>query len=337
MEIKQVYQPIEKEFKKVEEVLCASLGSSKSKSILKVNRFLLESGGKKLRPAMVILSAKAAKGKEYGVKIKSIEHRAKDKELIKVAAAIELIHRASLIHDDVIDHAELRHYQPTINHKWGQDVAIAAGDYLYAEAFRLIAECGNSDVLGCISTATKLMCEGELQQVCERDNFDLLKQQYLIMVKKKTAALFAASCQAGAMLVNPNPFIQNTLKEYGLNFGIAFQIVDDCLDLIGEAKDLGKTPGADFMMGELTLPALNLLSESKDKKRMISWIKQPEKNEAFKNLRERFIHSEALLKTKEDACSYIQQAKRNLSKLNNSCFKESFFALADYVVNRIRL
>lgn len=327
MEIKQAFQPIEKEFKKVEDVLCASLSSSKNKSILKVNRFLLESKGKKLRPAMVILSAKAATGKQV--------NRLTSKQVIKVAAAIELIHRASLIHDDVIDHAELRHYQPTINHRWGQDVAIAAGDYLYAEAFRLIAEYGNSDVLGCISTATKLMCEGELQQVCERDNLDLLKRQYLMVIKKKTASLFAASCQAGAISVDSNRIIHRALKEYGLNFGIAFQIVDDCLDLIGKREDMGKSPGADFKMGELTLPVLNLVCESRDKTWIMSLIRQADKQEAFKEIRQRFIDSEAFIKTKEDVKYYIQRARRSINTLSESCYKESLFVLADYIAEKL--
>lgn len=324
MQLKEIYHPIEREMSEVKLVLRVSLMGSRSKSILKIGEYLLDVKGKMLRPAMVILSAKAATGKPLG--------RVIDKQIIKVAAAIELIHRSSLIHDDVIDHAELRHYRPTINRRWGQDVAIAAGDYLYAEAFRLIAECGNFDLIGCISTATKLMCEGELQQVCERDNFDLLKQQYFIMVKKKTGALFAASCQAGTMLANPNPLIQNSLKEYGLNLGIAFQIRDDCQDLIGKKEEMGKIPGTDLNMGELTLPVLNLLCESRDKKQTISLISNQDKQEVFKEIRQRFINSEAFIKTKMKTQYYIQKAKRSINRLRESPFKESLFVLADHIM-----
>lgn len=322
MQIKQIYHPVEKEVMGMEEVIGASLSKSRNAPIQEVSRHLLCSGGKRLRPALVILSAKASLGHQPS---------ASSHQLTKIASAIELIHMASLVHDDVIDHASLRHNKPTINSKWGQDVAIAAGDYLYSEAFRLIAECGNSDILSCVSEATKLMCEGELQQVCERDNLDLLKRQYLMMIKKKTASLFAASCQAGAISVNSNKIIETALKEYGLNFGIAFQITDDCLDLIGKKEALGKSPGADFKMGELTLPVLNLISENREKNRIISLIGQSDKRKAFKEIRQRFINSEAFTKTKEDVYYYIRRAKKSIDKLDETCFKKSLFALVDYV------
>ncbi|MBF0121856.1 MAG: polyprenyl synthetase family protein [Candidatus Omnitrophica bacterium] len=324
MELKQVYQPIEAEFKRVSAVLSTSLTSSKNKSILEINRFLLASGGKKLRPAMVILSAKASTGKT--------RRQGCDKSLIDLAAAIELIHRASLIHDDIIDHADLRHSKPTINRQWGQEVAIAAGDYLYAEAFRLIASCGNPDVLACIGTATKLMCEGELHQVCERDNIELLKQQYLLVVKQKTAALFAASCQAGAMLAHANPLQQNILMKYGLSFGMAFQIRDDYMDLVGSQEDLGKSPGTDFKMGELTLPLFNLLEESKNKDQIMSLIRQADKQEAFEELRKCFINSDAFLKTKAEINGYVRKAQKSIETLPQSSFKEGLFILADRFV-----
>jgi octaprenyl-diphosphate synthase len=320
MELKALYQPIATEFNKVNDVLKASLTGSRNPSILQINRFLLGAGGKKLRPAMVILSAKAAAGKASG---------RTQKQLIDLAVAIELIHRASLIHDDVIDHADMRHDKPTINHTWGQDVAIAAGDYLYAEAFRLIATCGNPDVLRCIGTATKLMCEGELHQVCERDNIDLLKQQYLVVVKQKTAALFAASCQSGAMLVNADPFVQKTLEKYGMNFGVAFQIKDDWMDLVGSREDLGKAPGTDFKLGELTLPLFNLLSEDRHRDEVVELLNQADKEEAFTELRQRFVRSEAFSKTKDEVNGYVLRAKKSIDRLKPSSFKDSLFALAD--------
>jgi octaprenyl-diphosphate synthase len=285
----------------------------------------LESPGKRLRPTLVILSTKVSS---------SQKQRRRPQGLIKIASAIELIHIASLIHDDVIDHAFLRHHKPTINAKWGEDTSIALGDYLYSVAFELIAQCKNSDILSCISSATKAMCEGELIQVCERDNLSLLKQRYILIVKKKTASLFAASCQAGAMLTNQHDAVHRVLRSYGLNFGIAFQIIDDCLDLIGEEKNLGKSPGADFKMGELTLPLLNLLSQEKDKNRLLHLLRQADRQEAFKEIKHRFINSSALLKTKADTSIYIQKAKKHLSGLKDSCFKESLSALADFIIER---
>ena len=250
MRLKDIYSPIEKELAKVEEILRSSLGDSGYGRISDMSEYLLDAKGKRLRPALVIFSAKAASRSASPLTTR---------RLADIAAAMELVHMASLIHDDVIDHATLRHNKPTVNRKWGSDISIALGDYLYAVAFELISKCGYADILGCISSAAKAMCEGELIQVCERDNLDLLRQRYIMIVRKKTASLFAASCRAGAMLTNHDTFIQEGLREYGMNFGIAFQIADDCLDLIGKERDLGKEPGADFKMGELTLPALNLV------------------------------------------------------------------------------
>ena len=323
MELKQIFQPVEKEFATLEGVLRASLGGRNSKAILDINRFLLGSGGKKLRPAMVFLSAGAVRGRPAG--------RGADQKLIELAAAVELIHRASLIHDDVIDHATLRHSKPTINHTWGPDIAIAAGDYFYAEAFRLIAACGHAGVLDVMGLATKLMCEGELHQICERGNASLLKQQYLMMVKKKTAALFAASCQAGTMLVSADAAVQGALKDYGANFGMAFQVRDDYLDLVGSTTDLGKVPGADFNVGEWTLPIFNLLAEGADKARIARLMRQPDKQAAFEALRQMFMDSGALVKTRKEINNYVRKAKKSIALLKGSCCKESLLALADRV------
>lgn len=326
MELNQIYRPIEKELKGVEEVLESSLERSKNQSILKLNSFLLESRGKRIRPALAILSARASM---------SYPPRALSHQLIKVASAIELIHMASLVHDDVIDHSHLRHHRPTINSKLGGDVSIALGDYLYSVAFELISDCGNSDIIRCISSATKAMCEGELLQVCERDNLDLLKERYFVIVKKKTASLFAASCQAGALVSNPEKSLLHNLKEYGLNFGIAFQIIDDCLDLIGREEILGKTTGADLKAGELTLPVLYLFDKTNVKgfqeiKKLLSLCRQDK--DVFNELRKRLASSSAILKAEEEARFYTEKAKGQLKHLNESPLKRSLLDLADCVV-----
>ncbi|MDO8603663.1 MAG: polyprenyl synthetase family protein [Candidatus Omnitrophota bacterium] len=325
MLLKEIYKPVEKELIQIEDLLRDSLERSRRKSILNINNYVLVSPGKRLRPALVALSSKAVSA----VQVPGIE-----KQLVKIATSIELIHMASLIHDDVIDHANLRHNKPTINTKFGEDISIALGDYLYSIAFQLISRCGNLNILDCISSAAKEMCEGELVQVCERDNISLLKKRYLLIIKKKTATLFAASCEAGAIASGCPEEMRASLRRYGLNFGIAFQIIDDCMDLIGKDSELGKLAGADFNMGELTLPALNLLSCSRDKKKVMSLLGR-QNRESFQEIRKRFIDSRAFLKTREDASSYLQRSKKCLAGLDESCFKQSLTFLADYMENRI--
>lgn len=327
MKLGSIYRPIENELERMEEILASSLKKSKSKSILGMGKFLLESPGKRIRPALVILSARA-----------SSEHRPSEVEssLTKIASAMELIHMASLVHDDVIDHARLRHNKPTANSRWGEDVSIALGDYLFAEAFDLISGCENSDIIRCLSSATKTMCEGELLQVCERDNLDLLKERYLVIIKKKTATFFAASCHAGALLSDSCKPLQKALKEYGLNFGIAFQIVDDYLDLIGSEENLGRMPGQDVGVGEMTLPILNLLeSVSGDKreelKELLSF--KNDKN-ALDKIKARFFEANIGLKTKKLVSSYMNIAKSKIEGLSDSPYKESLLNLTDFVIDR---
>ena len=325
LRLKEVCLPVEKELAEVERVLRKSLKDTKYKSILEINNYLLGAGGKKLRPALVLLSAKAAS-----------QSSAMNRQATKIAAALELIHRASLIHDDVVDHSNLRHNRPTINSKWGQDVSIALGDYLYSVAFELIADCGNPDIIRCVSSATKAMCEGELLQVCERDNLDLLKERYLLIVKKKTAALFAASCQSGALISNPRKSLQVALKEYGSNIGIAFQIIDDYLDVVGEEKNLGKSPGLDIATGEITLPILNLWESvsQEERQELESLLENRQGKESLERIKMRMFDSGAADKTKEAALSFINLAKEKLSVLSSSSCKESLLGLADFVKER---
>ncbi|MBI5144503.1 MAG: polyprenyl synthetase family protein [Candidatus Omnitrophica bacterium] len=326
MELKKIYNPIKSDLKKVDKILEDAFRRTRNNSILKVTDYLLESPGKKIRPALVILSAKAA-----------LNHRSPvtNHQLIKIASAVELMHLASIIHDDVIDHANMRHNKRSINARWGEDVSIALGDYLYSMGFELISSYGNPDVLSCISQATKSMCEGELTQVCERDNLDLLERRYIVIVKKKTASLFAASCQAGAILSNCQGPIEDALKGFGLNFGIAFQIIDDYLDLASERDKLGKSPGQDIAVGEMTLPLLNLLeSASGDERRKLKKLIESKDKSSLKIIKKMLLNSNVILRTKMIAISYIDQAKAKLKKLPYSEYRKSLFDLADFIITR---
>ncbi len=322
MQLKEIYRPIRKEMAATERMLKMSIERGKKSSILKISDYLLSSGGKKLRSALVILSAKATAADMP---------EAISKQLIKVAAAVELVHMASLIHDDVVDHSGMRHNKPTINSKWGQNVSIILGDYIYSVGFDLAASCRNPDVIDCISQATRTTCEGELVQVCERDNLGLLKERYITIVRNKTANIFAASCKAGVLTVDSRAVLKDRLSNYGLNFGTAFQIVDDSMDLIGKKESLGKLPGADFRMGEVTLPILNLLKHNKDKEKVMALLRKGGQK-SFNELRRRFVSSDSFARTKEEACSYIEKAKSNISALKDSSYKQSLFSLADFII-----
>lgn len=325
MNLGEIYSPIEKELDEVIRSLERYLSRSENKLILEVSQFLLSNPGKRLRPALVLLSAKAGSNKSL----------VRSDNLIKVASAIEMIHWASLVHDDVIDHSLIRHNSPNVNQKWGSEVSIALGDYLYSKAFEIIASCRNIDMLYYISQITSTMCEGELMQVRARGNVFLMKRQYLSIIEKKTASLFSASCRVGAMLSDCEESVQSSLTNYGLNFGIAYQIIDDCIDLVGDKVDLGKPPGADFKIGDLTLPILNLLSFSEDKKSLIHLISQKNDQDAFQLVKGRFIESKkAVAKTKDDIQDYIQKARESLINIKESIFKQSLIFLTDLLLER---
>jgi len=327
MNLEKIYNPIQKELNKVDELLRRSFKRTRNPSILKVTDYLLESPGKRLRPALVILSAKATSRRNSPLTAC---------QLTNIAAAMELIHMASLIHDDVVDHAPLRHNKPSVNAKWGEDISIALGDYLNSVGSELIASCRSADLLSCISQATKSMCEGEFVQICERDNTSLLKEYNIIIVKKKTASLFAASCQAGAILSEcPRPF-ESALKAYGLNFGVAFQIIDDYMDLVGERENLGKFPRQDIAMGEMTLPLLNLLeSVTKEERHQLQRLLKSRDEESLRKVKAWVLkNTKALSRTKKTTLYYLNSAKKRLKALPDSNYKNSLFNLADFMRER---
>lgn len=321
MELRNIYNPIQKELDKVDKILLETFRGAENGSIRKMADYLLESPGKRIRPALVILSAKA---------VLNPKSSAISPQLIKIASAIELIHTASLIHDDVIDRCAVRHHKPTINAQWGQDVSIVLGDYLYSIAFKLISACENMDILNCISSATETLCEGELIQVAERNNLSLSKERYIVIVKKKTASLFAASCEVGAMVAGCPRRLRDALKQYGLNFGIAFQIIDDYLDIMSSQRRLGKPVGLDIRVGELTLPLLyfadhNHLSFQK------AFLKAQGNKKKIGSLKKLLISSGACEKTRGDILDYSLKAKDNLNVFKDSEFKQSLLGLVDFI------
>jgi octaprenyl-diphosphate synthase len=325
MNLEQIYEPIADDLKSVESFLSLSIKESKNRSILAISNYLLESTGKRIRPALVILSERAASANN--------NNSCNRDKLIRIATAVELIHMASLIHDDVLDKAEVRRNKPTINAKWGEDISIALGDYIHSKAFKLIGKCKNPDVFACVSEAIHVMCEGELTQVCQRNNLDLSRDNYMVIVRKKTASLFGASCHAGTIVGNHGRVVQAALKEYGLNFGIAFQIMDDYKDIICEEKMLGKRPGQDIIAGDMTLPLLTLLNVAGriDREELESLLESKIDQDSLARIRMMFVDSGAADSTKRTASSYVDQAKQELDELEDSDYKRSLNCLADYI------
>jgi octaprenyl-diphosphate synthase len=246
---------------------------------------------------------------------------------------VELIHLASLIHDDILDKATVRRGKPSINTVLGNDISIVFGDYIYSKAFELIGKCRNQDIFECISQAIYIMCEGELIQVCQRGNLNLAVDKYITVVKKKTASFLATCCHAGAIISNHGQTIQTSLKEFGMNFGIAFQIIDDCKDIVSGEKSLGRKPGQDAVAGDITLPLLNLLEivGPAEKKKIKNILETMPSNKNLGTIREMFLDSGALDTTRKTALDYIGKARGQLEELENSDYKKSLYGLTDYI------
>lgn len=325
--LNNIYRIVEDDIARVNGVLKDRL-KTRYPQLCLINDYLLSWGGKRLRPALVFFSA-------YALAPARLKPR-QTKMLVSLAAAVELIHTASLIHDDIIDNSTMRRNKPTIHMRWGKEVAVAFGDYIYSQAFELVSVCSRSDVLDCIAGATRAMCEGQLLQVLERDNFNLAKEKYILIVKKKTACLMSACCRAAGLIISHKDKKRySALDNYGLNFGIAFQIVDDYLDIMGEDGLLGKTAGQDIGRGELTLPLYDLFSSlGKSGMRQLKQIlvKGNIGSRVTGMIKRNIISKKVFLKTKQKARLYVYRSKRNLSYLKPSRYRDGLMELADYII-----
>ena len=212
--------------------------------------YICGAGGKRLRPALALLAA-GATGKITPAHV-------------DLAVILELIHIATLVHDDIIDGAELRRDQPSANAKWGNSISVLLGDVLFAHALKLSTGFSNSDICRRIADAAAEVCSGEIIQTQRRFDLKLTTADYYRIIEMKTAALFSAACELGAFISEASPAVIGSLKTYGTKLGVAYQIYDDILDLAGTEEDTGKTLGTDLQKGKFTLPILLLMQSGKD-------------------------------------------------------------------------
>jgi octaprenyl-diphosphate synthase len=223
-------------------------------------RYALTAQGKQLRPMLVSLSGEAVGGL--------------NESHLTVAVIIEMIHLATLVHDDVIDDAQLRRGRLTLAANWGNEISVLLGDCLFAHALKLAASFPTPVICRAVSSATNTVCAGEILQTRARGDFEVTRERYLKMLAMKTGELFAISCDLGGFLSEATPSRREWLREYGLNLGTAYQHYDDCVDLLGSEAAAGKTLGADLANGKMTLPVLVLRDRASigDKQQLREWI-----------------------------------------------------------------
>jgi len=212
-------------------------------------KYLTENSGKMIRPRMVYLAASMA---------------SHDPVMVRDAAvAVELIHLASLVHDDVIDHAMIRRGKESINKRWGNHISVLTGDYLFATAFNLINKHGMKDIMENVTTTIRIMCTGEIKQMSLACDLHITEEEYLEKTYGKTACLFASSCKVGALAASMPAELAYNLEQFGLCLGYAYQIIDDLLDFMSESEMLGKPVGTDLLAGNITLPVIHALRSTK--------------------------------------------------------------------------
>ena len=320
--LNELYAPIDKELKSFSDRLKEEL-SSDDPLISEIHKHLLKMSGKFLRPALTIFCSKIG--------------NQENSSAIKLAVAIELIHTATLVHDDIIDDSDLRRNMPSIYSKWGAEISIVSGDYLYAKAFLLLAGLGEPWISRTFAACAHEICEGEMKQIEKRKSFLMSQAQYLKIIHQKTAALFQAACMGGAALSGAEKENIKNLGDYGFSLGMAFQIVDDCLDLIGETESLGKTTGLDIYKNDVTLPLLYLFHGLDDAERdALTTEVQNDGRGIFEKIKTLAVQKKAVEKVMSKARDYVEGAIENLRSIEDSAYKESLHSLADYCVDRVR-
>jgi octaprenyl-diphosphate synthase len=226
---------------RVNELILSKAGSD-VEMIPEVANHLISSGGKRLRPMLTLAAARMCGYEGDG-------H-------IKLATSVEFMHTATLLHDDVVDESDLRRGKSTARMIWGNQASVLVGDFLLGQAFKMMVDVGSLDALDVLATSASVIAEGEVMQLAAAKNMETTEDEYLAVIKAKTAALFSAAAEVGPIIAKASRADRVALRSYGLNLGLAFQLVDDALDYGGSARDLGKNVGDDFREGKITMPLL---------------------------------------------------------------------------------
>lgn len=268
---------------------------------------LIKSGGKKIRPKLIFIICKM------------LNYSGENK--INVAAAVELIHNATLLHDDVLDESDVRHGIETTNKIWGNKLSILVGDLLLTMAFRWLIECGNLNILSILSEASYSLVNGEIKQMGTHFDPKIMRQNYFYIIEKKTASLFSACCEAASVVSGATDNEITKLKDFGFNFGIAFQIIDDVLDYVVNQSISGKQTGKDFFGGRVTLPVIIAYEQGSPKEQEF-WQKCFSSNEHDFDQALHYIEKHNAIRLSiEKAKHYINIAKSNISTFADSVYK----------------
>lgn len=320
MNINAIYELIAADMEQVNATILKRL-QSEIVLINQVGTHIINSGGKRLRPVIHLLCARA-------IGYKGTQH-------IEIAAIIEFIHTATLLHDDVVDASELRRGQETANSLWGNEASVLVGDFLYSRAFQMMVEVGNMEVMSILATATNTIAEGEVQQLLNVHDSDTTEQRYLDVIHNKTAKLFESASELAAVLKQEESCAQQAMAKYGMHLGTAFQLIDDVLDYSATSEEMGKNIGDDLAEGKPTLPLIYTIQNGTAEQADIV-RKAIEENglEHIDAVTEAIHATGAIQYTADCAKNESQLAIAALDGIKDSEYKTALITLAEFAVSR---
>lgn len=319
MNVSELYVSLEEDLAYVEVQLRARLASDDA-TLQAASTHLLTAGGKRLRPVFVLLAGMCG---DYQLE-----------RLSKVAVGLELIHMATLVHDDVIDHADTRRGQATVKATYGNQMAMVAGDFIFARALEVLAEIAQVDIHRILSRAIWRMVAGEIEQIRDMYHLEQSMLQYLRRIRRKTALLIEMSCTLGAMAADAPRDTVLALRRYGYFTGMAFQITDDILDFTSSPEKLGKPVGGDLRQGNFTAPVLFALREAKARQALVQLISPTHSSDQVMAAVDWVKSSEGIAKAQHLADVYLAKAQSALRRLPESLSRDAFATLADFVGQR---
>jgi len=291
--------------------------------IRKVGEYVLASGGKRIRPMLLLLCARLAgyRGDQH----------------IALASVVEFIHTATLLHDDVVDSAVLRRGNASANSVWGNEASVLVGDFLFAKSFSIMVRAGNLAVLQVLSDATTMMAEGEVMQLINTSDLDLDEERYMTVVRTKTAVLIAAACRCGGMLGGVGEEQDRALGEFGMDLGLAFQMMDDALDYVADQTEFGKAKGHDLAEGKVTLPLIAALLRctEEERSRVATIIEAEELSPGeFDFVAELITRYDGIGYTCRRAEELVARAQKHLEVFPDGPARQALSELATFVVQR---
>lgn len=289
-----------------------------------LGEYLRSSGGKRVRPALLILAAYAVGGK------------GSDENVIRLATVMEMLHTATLVHDDIIDNADLRRSRATVNSRFGDHAAVLMGDWLYMSAFETSLKERSLEILDILTRLTRKMTEGELIQLTTIGDVSISEARYFDILERKTAFLFSGCCEIGAILGGADKEEQAAMRDYGMNLGIAFQLADDLLDFTADETALGKAAAADLLEGKLTLPLIKLVrAEPALQPEIEATMLKGAYDDSFRaSLMNKLKHHDLLLETRSVANSYADTARKKLEILSRSAYRDALDEIPNFVIER---